>query len=171
MSFDVTLPLITRNLIGDVDTTNQTYSDDRLIELCLVAAQLLKFDISLPTTYAIDLDNLTLSPDPTVSPQDDTFITMCCLKASLILLRGETNKSTAQAIQVRDGLSLVDLRSVTSSKLLLLKTLQADYDQAKMLYLTTGSTGSIGRMICSPFRLASAENLVYPGYYGNHRHY
>lgn len=164
MAFDSTLPLIMRNLTADTDTTNQTYTDDQLIELCLVAAQLLKFEISFPIIYNIDLDNLTMSPDPTVAPMDDSFITLCCLKASIILLRGETSKTTAQAIQIRDGSSLVDLRNVVSSKLALLKLLQSQFDTAKMNYLSSGSVGT-GRMIVSPFRLPVTDSFNY--FYSN----
>lgn len=159
------LILILRYLIGDLSDT-PVYTDSRLQELILVGTQMIRNEITFPTTYVIDFGNGTITPDPTTPIRDDSFITLVCYKCAILLLSGEVNNTTSQAVLVRDGTSQVDVRNVTMSKLNLLKFLQSQFDEAKLQYFTSGNIS--GEIIVTPFRLASTSTYGYPGGYGNY---
>ncbi len=143
MAWSNELVLITRYLIGDLSDT-PTYSDLRLKELVLVGTQMIRNEIAFPTAYIIDFTNTTITPDPTTPTRDDSFITLVCYKCAILLLSGETNQTTSQAVLVRDGTSQVDVRNVTMSKLNLLKFLQSQFSEAKLQYLASSVAVSIG---------------------------
>ena len=65
------MTLIVRHLVNDLDSSNYTFTDDRLEESVLVSAQLASLEIDFESTYTIDVDSLTLSPDPTTSSDKD----------------------------------------------------------------------------------------------------
>lgn len=145
---------IVKVMINDFSTT-PTYDQGRLEELVLVAAQLVQFDLTLAQTYVIDLDQLTLSPDPTHrDTRDDAFINMICIKAACITSHGEAMKSSGQAIAIRDGSSAIDLRGAMSGKLKLLEVGWCKvYDNLKITY-QAGNISRVGRAILTPFNYA-----------------
>ena len=72
---------IVRHLINDLDSSNYTFTDDRLEESVLVAAQLLLKEVDFDNTYTIDTDALDMSPDPTtLTTKDDAFINLASLR-------------------------------------------------------------------------------------------
>ena len=101
---------ILRFLIGDIDAV--TYTDTRLEEMLLVAAQLQYASIDFAQTYTIDADRLVLTPDPTeLTTKDDWFINIVCVKAASIVLHSEAKALAAQAYQVTDGPARIDVSS------------------------------------------------------------
>ena len=50
------MTLIVRHLVNDLDSTDYTFTDDRLEESVLVAAQLASLEIDFENTYTIDVD-------------------------------------------------------------------------------------------------------------------
>ena len=102
---------VVRYLINDIDAT--TYADSRLEETILVAAQLQYASIDFPHTYTIDVDSLTLSPDPTeATPKDDWFINIVCVKTACIILQSEAKTLAAQSYTIKDGPSSIDVKGV-----------------------------------------------------------
>ena len=65
MAWETDLVTILRNVIFDVDSTNYTYSDDRLKEMLVVSAQLVNSEIKLDNDYTISISTTGISPDPT----------------------------------------------------------------------------------------------------------
>lgn len=100
---------IVRYLINDIDGT--TYSDSRLEETLLVAAQLQYASIDFPNTYTIDVDSLILTPDPTSTTKDDWFINIVCVKAACIIVDSEAKTLAAQSYLIKDGPSTIDTRA------------------------------------------------------------
>lgn len=158
---DIMIPMV-RYLIGDIDPTEQDYDDTRLQELVVITSQLIKLEIGFPTTYTLDFTSFDISPDPTSPTMDDDFVTLVSLKAAIVLVVGEAKKASAQAIFAKDGASSIDSRNINPTKLATAEALSKTYNQAKLLYQTTGSTGNIGQMIITPFRLNSLPNNLYP---------
>jgi hypothetical protein len=97
---------IVRFLINDIDGV--TYTDDRLEETILVAAQLLQSTMDFDTTYTVDVDQVTLSPDPTEGTKDNFFINCLAMKAAIIVLGSECKTSAAQAYRIKDATSSLD---------------------------------------------------------------
>lgn len=157
---------ILRYMINDIDPNNQTYSDDRLTELLLVAAQLVNQEVSFNTTYAIDIDQLSLAPDPTIAnARDDNFINLVCLKAACILDMAETRTATSQALGIRDGSSSIDLKGSAEARLKFLdKGWCKAYTEAREEYTTSGRIIA-GALISGPTKLFSRG--TYGGMYPN----
>jgi len=98
---------ILRFLIYDIDAA--TYTDARLEETILVAAQLQYTSVDFDKTYTIDVDTLVLTPDPTAATKDDWFINIVCVKAACIVLHSEAKTLAAQAYRIKDGPSSIDV--------------------------------------------------------------
>jgi hypothetical protein len=84
MSWQNDIINVVRVLINDLDLSNPTYSDDRLVQIITVAARYVQFDINLSKEYVIDSINNTITPDPTVE-EDEIFLCLIGLKASCII--------------------------------------------------------------------------------------
>lgn len=138
---------ILRYLIDDLGTSPD-YSDTRLQETFIVAAQLVKQEVEFTTTYSIDVDQLLLSPDPTDSPKDNAFINLVCLKAGCIITRSEMRaKAKTGGILVKDGQSTINTQGqIDGYKVLLEKGLCQEYESAKKDYLLGDLVP--GRAVC-----------------------
>lgn len=160
MAFFTECVTIIRWLINDLSSA-PTYTDQRLEELLLVAAQYVNQEIDFAQSYVVDADELTLTPDPTLrSSRDEPFINLTCLKAACILDVAETRTATGQSIAIKDGSSSIDLRGNAASKLALLKAgWCAQYQMAKEEFLE-GNRQSVGAIILTPFKIYSNGSAV-----------
>ena len=147
--------LILRNLIND-DGTTQTYTDTRLMESLLAAAQIVTFEVSFPTTYSVDFDEYSISPDPTDTrggTRDNAFIALVVAKAACRIAMGEAKIAGGQAISVKDGSSAVDLRDAAKYKQAQSKSFCDEYVAMKWEYQTSGSVSGFGNfsLIIGPY--------------------
>lgn len=83
MSWKKEIPIIVRTLINDLSDT-PTYSDERLLQVIVVAAKYVQFDVVLDHTYTVNVNNPTITPDPT-EDNDSIFISLVSLKAACIV--------------------------------------------------------------------------------------
>ena len=60
-----------RHMINDVDPTNYKYSVSRLETTILVAAQLVSEDMDFDNDYVVNVEQSTLTPDPTDTDTKD----------------------------------------------------------------------------------------------------
>lgn len=86
MSWQPELTSMVRTLINDSVEPYQ-FSDERIIDTILVAGKYLQFDINLDHSYAIDVINKTITPDPT-DDNDEIFIILSSLKAACLVDQG-----------------------------------------------------------------------------------
>jgi hypothetical protein len=108
MSWQNEIVRMVRFLINDIDATS--YSDDRLEETVLVSAQLLISGVDFDNTYTVDVDTLTLSPDPTtLTTKDNNFINLLAIKTACIILGSEAKTLAAQSYRIKDGPSSIDI--------------------------------------------------------------
>ena len=141
-SWNVVVVAILRSLIGDMDPSQYTYTDDRLIQSFVVCANLVLFDLDFNEDYKINVQDQKILPDPT---NDGNFITLGCLKTACVLLTSE-NKSAAISgckISMKDGPS-----TITMDKSELVKSLQdirqnvcQKYEEAAFLFKQEGTLG------------------------------
>ena len=82
MSWQDHLITIIRVLINDLNTPYE-YTDERILQVIVVAAKYVQFDINLDYAYNIDVINSNIDPDP-VSLKDDIFLSLIGLKAACI---------------------------------------------------------------------------------------
>lgn len=83
MYWQTEIPIIVRSLINDFDNT---YSNQRIIQLVTVAAKYVLLDLTLDQEYSIDVVNNLITPDPCDDDsRDETFISFVALRASCFL--------------------------------------------------------------------------------------
>lgn len=143
------MTIIVRHLVNDLDSTNYTFTDSRLEEAVLVSAQLAALEIDFENTYTIDVDSVSLSPDPTASTnKDDSFINLVCLKTARMLLGSELKTHSLNAISLRDGPSSIDLRGIVSGLKILFDDINRRYEEAVTQYKLNGV---VGQAILGPY--------------------
>ena len=138
-----------RHLVNDLNSSDYTFTDDRLEEAILVSAQLSALEIDFENSYTIDVDSLTLTPDPTDSSnKDDSFINLVSLKTSQMLLGSELKTHSLNAISLRDGPSALDLRGIVTGLKILFDDINKRYEEAKTQYKLDGV---VGQAILGPY--------------------
>ena len=141
---------IVRHLINDIDSTSYTFSTDRVETTILVAAQLLIMNVDFNNDYDINVEAVTLSPDPTdTDTKDDPFIALACLRAACIVIGSEIRKESGNAISIKDGPSAIDLIGVTSTLTVLYQDLCKKYDESLIDYRAGNSVS--GQSILGPY--------------------
>ena len=98
---------ILRNRIGDTDSSNYTYTSNRLKDLLVVSSYLLCQEVEFSTSYTISIAGTGITPDPFVAP-DKNFIALTTLKAACMLENNEFKDKAKCASKVSDGLSSID---------------------------------------------------------------
>jgi hypothetical protein len=102
MAWQTELTTMVRTLINDAVEPYQ-FTDTRIIDTILVAGKYLQFDIVLDHTYAIDVINKTITPDPT-DDDDEIFMMLASLKAACIVDQGTLrNKAANEGIRAALG--------------------------------------------------------------------
>lgn len=108
MYWQIEIPIIVRNLINDFGST-PTYSDDRIQQLAVVAAQYALNDLNFTKKYTIDIINQTITPDPSDPETRDTdFIGFIALK-SACMLDQSTFRTKAALEGIRTALGSANL--------------------------------------------------------------
>jgi hypothetical protein len=151
MSWQLELPLLIRSFINDLDETPQ-YSDDRIMQLALVAAQHTIIDIEFNTKYTIDVVNQTINPDPTVSENKDiNFIGLVALKSACLLDQSSLRtRAQLEGISTSLGPAKLDISSGLSGYKTIIEYGPCKmYDQLKTQYVL-GDASRV-RAILSPF--------------------
>lgn len=142
MAWQITIPTMVRYLISDVDDSNYKYSDARIEKTTLVGAQFVSLELNFSNNYVVDIENDTLTPDPTESStKDDSFINLAALKTACIIIGSEMKTEAGNAISIKDGPSAIDLRGVSSTLSILYKDLCDKYSKMADDYKFTGETG------------------------------
>ena len=148
------MTIIVRHIIGDLDSDNYNFSDSRIEESILVAAQLIHNEMEFFIDYTIEVDNGSLTPDPTTtgvstSNKDDDFIALCCLRSGLLLTNSLLRTYALKAISIRDGASSLDMRGIVAGLKMINDDLTKKYEDVKLNY-ETGKLG-FGKVILSPY--------------------
>lgn len=147
MAWDDDFPVILRGLMLDY-ATPPTYADDRYNQLAVIAALGLLNEVGFARPYVISVSDVTISPDPTkLSPPDNAFVNLVCLKAALILVQAELRDMTRQGIEIQDGSSRLKLSRDAGS----LRLMKQAYEEQYNLALYAYKTGAGGEAVVTPY--------------------
>lgn len=153
MAWDSEMVTMVRYMINDFGTP-QTYSDDTLMTMILISVQWVQQENTFINTYTTNIDNQTLTPDPTSSSaRDESFMWLVSLKTACMLAQGELKKIGGQAIAITDEGSSIDLRGTLQGKIVVGKTFCDDYSAASWKYRLQKSPN--GRGVFGPFSIVS----------------
>lgn len=139
--------IILRGLINDMGPT-YTYEDSRLIDLIVIAARLINSECDFATTYTINIEQCSISPDPG-SDNDDMFINLACLKAACLILGGEVKILAGSSFEIRDGSAMISAKGAYEATKGLYDRYCDDYAQAKLEY-KAGNLSSV-KVILTPY--------------------
>lgn len=162
MAWHTELVLHMRHMIDDLssDEDTRTYSDDRLQELLIIAAQNVIADVDFTVSYTIDADELSFTPDPTDrdTGRDESFIQLTCLKACCILHRSILRQAAGRAIDIKDGPVSVSFKGEFAGKNTLAQDWCREYQESVLAYQMGSFVPT--RVILSPF----TSDRVYTSY-------
>lgn len=106
MAWTTEIPLIVRTLINDLED-QPLYSDERLLQIIVVAAKYVQIDVSLDNEYQINISSLTITPDP-VEIQDEIFSGLLGLKAACLIDHSTLRtKAATEGIKASLGPSMI----------------------------------------------------------------
>jgi hypothetical protein len=158
--WDVEMVTLLRHMIDDVGDTPK-YEDERLMQLLLVGAQFARQENALSGEYIIDVENLSLKPDPTAATsRDDAFINLTVLKSACLLAGSGLGKGNAVGMLVVEGPYRLDTRGAGADKQLQVKTWCQAYADAKWEN-ATGSGSIPGEAIIGPYRVSEFKGRGY----------
>ena len=152
------IPML-RGLIDD-SIVPYTYDDPKLQNLLVISAQLINQDFDFDVVYSINIEQQTISPDPT-SDRDDIFINLTCLKAACLVLAGEAKQGVAQSFRVVNGPAQIDGTIAYKAKQELYKIYNDNYLQAKIEY-KIGNLSYI-KAILTPYTVERNSGNIYFG--------
>lgn len=139
---------ILRYMIDDLANTPK-YDDERLATLILVSAQFTKSENTFRTSYDVDIENMTLEPDPTAEgTRDDAFINLTLLKAACMLAGSGLSKGGG--LLVRENGYSFDDRRVSDARKLQVTTWCTAYTNARKDFSFTDLP--VGEAIIGPYR-------------------
>lgn len=151
MAWTTSLVLMVRYLINDIDSA--TYSDARLKQSIVIAAQLASLDVTYDKTYTINIDAVTITPDPFDETQDSGFINLIALRSALLIFSNEAKLASTLGLRVTDGPSTIDVSGRLSSALRLLDSAKAAYEKAKVDYVIGQARGF--QAVTTPYTVPS----------------
>ena len=106
MYWQTEIPIIVRSLINDFE---ETYSNERIIQLITVGARYVLTDLNLDQEYKVDVVNNLITPDPCDSEsRDDIFVSFVALRASCFLDQS-TYRTKAATEGIKAGLGPAQL--------------------------------------------------------------
>lgn len=164
MAWQTTLTTMVRAMIGDL-TIPETYSDSRIQQILIVAAQFVITEVSLSTQYTIDLNCINITPDPTApNSLDNSMIILMTLRAACFLDQANMIAKAGSAVRVSDARSSIDATPLVKAfDLIISKGMCKSYQEAKVAYLTGGlQSAGVGQAILGPFAIISTYGA--PGY-------
>lgn len=149
--------IIVRSLINDLDSTDYTYEDNRLMQLFVTAAHLIKKEVEFNTTYTIDVVGIEITPDPS---SDDAFINLVSLKTACMVLAGEVKTYAANGIKIVDAGASIDMSQAFDNHKKLYDQLCKDYERAKMAYVL-GNVNTIKAILTPYTQEINSPNIVF----------
>ena len=150
MSWQTLIRPMIRVLINDIDSSK--YSNNTIDELSFMAASLVIHEINFTTTYTINYNTNTISPDPG-SNQD--FLNFVVLKAACLKNNWDFNtKISLEGVKAKLGPADIKVDGVGSNALIALLNEGPCkfYEDNKTKYNSSGGKGGGNfRAILSPF--------------------
>jgi hypothetical protein len=164
MSWQGEMSTIVRHLINDLDSTNYTYTDQRIETSILVSAQIVLSEVDFENTYTVDVEQCYLNPDPTdpttglaTVNKDDGFINLVSLKTACLILGSEMKTQSLNAVRVSDGPSSIDYTAVAANIKYLYEFSCKQYEEYKFNY--AAGSNAVGKAILSPY--SPGSDVVY----------
>ena len=142
-----------RTLLNDAGCDAVRYTPQRLEDLLITAAYLLPLEVNFKSTYVVNVETRTITPNPIDEPDGDEFVNLMVLKSACIADEGNFRTAAlAQGVTARIGPAALQ----TSSYGQYLGTLLNEgpckaYTRLVELYNMSYDGSKIIRAVMSPF--------------------
>lgn len=114
-SWQNTSLLMLRTMLNDAGCGESTYSNNRLEDLLITAAYIIPIDVNFNTTYTVDVEAYTITPDPIAQTDGKDFISFMVLKAACIADEGNFRTAALlQGVSARCGPAAIQTSSYGS---------------------------------------------------------
>ena len=143
------MPIIVRYLVNDIDSSDYAYTNGRIKQTIVVAAQLVLNEIDFDKTYSVTVSTSGITPDPTAATKDDAFINLVSLKSACLIASSELRTKSLDAVRVSDGSSSIDAGGVLRGFEALSKSMCQRYEDAKIQYKAGNSVA--GKAVLTPY--------------------
>lgn len=159
-SWQNTSLIMLRTMLNDVGCGETKYSNSRLEQLLITSAYFLPIDINFNSNYVVDVEQNTISPDPTNKEDGVEFINFMVLRAACIADEGNfRNAALLQGVTARCGPAVLQTNSYGQYlKDLLTEGPCKTYEDLKNEYNFSYEGRKIIRAVMSPF----VSNDFYP---------
>jgi hypothetical protein len=150
MAWQTNMTILLRDFIDDAVPPYE-YDDSRLEQVLCTAAFTVLTEVDFSYSYTVDVEALTITPDPVDTTSEAAFQILVCRKAAVIILSGEFRVASNKAMSFRDGPSQMDMKGVAEAKRAMLRDAKAEYARARTTYLT--GDGMHGSAIVTPMNI------------------
>ena len=104
MSWQISSTLMVRAIIGDMDETNQKYSDSRIQQAVVISGLIASQEYPFATTYTFNIVEPSISPDPS---SDSLAMALFTLRAACMLDTNSYSDTVSNSVNVEDGDTVV----------------------------------------------------------------
>lgn len=148
MNWSDVMIVMLRALIGDYD--KEEFSDVRLKQVLVIAAQFVIYDNDLDNEYTINVVTPSITPDP-ISLNDDDFVNLTVLKSACIIDMSNMRLAAAiSGVEARCGpVALNTMRNMDGFRTLIERGYCAAYSEAQLAFQLDDT--SYIKAILSPF--------------------
>lgn len=162
MSWDNTLVNRLRYYIGDIDSESQVWSNTQLAKFLAISAIDVLSEVSLiSTSFTIDSDVPTISPDPVTSGSVDSGIpALFVLRAAFIISLSEMRRDVAKyGVRIKDDRTSIDGSDAIKGRKDTLEFYRENYEKA--VWEWEKGNRAACKAILGPYASADDPNLLY----------
>lgn len=152
-TWEQTSLLMLRTMLNDAGCGEGTYTTKRLEDLLITAAYFLPIDINFSSSYTVDVEANTISPDPISESDGQEFINFMVLRAACLADEGNfRTNALLQGVKARCGPAVIETSKYGQFLAELLTAGPcATYETLKKEYNFSYEGGQIIRAVMSPF--------------------
>jgi hypothetical protein len=170
MAWDTTLVNRLRFYIHDIDASTQSYTDSTLAKYLAISVIDVASDVYLiDTTFTVNTDDPSISPDPTSSSVPQGIANLFVLRAAMLIAMGEMRRDVAKyGIKVKDDMTSYDATGAMKGRAEVFKSYEENYQKTKWEW--EKGNKAAGKAILGPY--SSADNPFYadsPNYFHGRR--
>ena len=145
--------IMLRTILNDAGCDTNKYTTERLQQLLVTAAYFLPLDINFVSTYTVDVEAQTISPDPMQQDDGAAFINFMVLKAACMADEGNFRTAALlQGVTARCGPAALDTRNHGEYlKALLSSGPCRMYEELSTQYNFSYDGGQVLKAVMSPF--------------------
>ena len=165
MAWDNTLVDRLRFYIGDIDSDCQVWTNTQLAKLLAISAVDVLSEVSLiSTSFTIDTETPSISPDPVTDTSIDSGISaLFVLRAAYVVSLSEMRKDVSKyGVRIRDGQTSIDGSDAIKGRKDVLLMYKDNYEKA--VWEWEKGNRAACRAILGPY--SSADNPQFPADYG-----